>query len=89
MDLLRPIEGDSQAAGPVARCLVVGHCADLGRDVSEITCSVNVRIDPDAPLDNAIAEAKAYENAGVDLVIMNLPLDASPSVLEPLAKALA
>jgi F420-dependent oxidoreductase-like protein len=27
--------------------VLVAHCADLGRDVTEITCSVNVRIDPD------------------------------------------
>lgn len=69
--------------------ILVGHCADLGRDVSEITCSVNVRIDPDEPLDKAVAEAAAYGEAGVDLVVMNLPLDASPSAVEPLAKALA
>jgi F420-dependent oxidoreductase-like protein len=69
--------------------VLVGHCADLGRDVSEITCSVNVRIDPDASLDQAVAEAAAYGEAGVDLIVMNLPLDAPPSVVEPLAKALA
>jgi F420-dependent oxidoreductase-like protein len=69
--------------------ILVGHCEDLGRDVNEITCSVNVRIDPDEPLDKAVADATAYAEAGVDLVIMNLPLDAPPSVLEPLAKALA
>ena len=69
--------------------ILVGHCEDLGRDVNEITCSVNVRIDPDEPLDKAVADATAYAEAGVDLVIMNLPLDAPPAVLEPLAKALA
>ena len=69
--------------------ILVQHCEDVGRDVDEITCSVNVRIDPDQPLDNAVAEAAAYGEAGVDLVVMNLPLDAPPSVVEPLAKALA
>ncbi len=69
--------------------VLVAHCEDLGRDVSEITCSVNVRIDPDEPLDKAVAEATSYAEAGVDLVVMNLPLDAPPSVVEPLAKALA
>jgi F420-dependent oxidoreductase-like protein len=69
--------------------VLVDHCDKLGRDVNEITCSVNVRMDPDKPLDDAVALAAAYGEAGVDLVIMNLPLDASPSVLEPLAKALA
>jgi F420-dependent oxidoreductase-like protein len=69
--------------------VLVDHCDKLGRDVNEITCSVNVRMDPDKPLDDAVALAAAYGEVGVDLVIMNLPLDASPSVLEPLAKALA
>ena len=41
------------------------------------------------PLDTAVAAAAAYGEAGVDLAVMNLPLDAPPSVLEPLAKALA
>ena len=31
--------------------ILVGHCEDVGRDPTEITCSVNVRIDPDQPLD--------------------------------------
>jgi F420-dependent oxidoreductase-like protein len=69
--------------------ILVEHCEDIGRDVNEITCSVNVRIDPDVSLDGAVAEAAAYGEAGVDLVVMNLPLDTSPAVLEPLAKALA
>ncbi|MDX3002918.1 TIGR03560 family F420-dependent LLM class oxidoreductase [Kribbella solani] len=69
--------------------VLVQRCEEVGRDVSEITCSVNVRIDPDSPLDKAVAAAAAYGEAGVDLVVMNLPLDAPPSVLEPLAKALA
>jgi len=41
------------------------------------------------PLDTAVAAAAAYGEAGVDLIVLNLPLDAPPSVLEPLAKALA
>ena len=31
----------------------------------------------------------AYRDAGVDLAIMNLPLDAEPGILVPLAEALA
>ncbi|MEU4604394.1 TIGR03560 family F420-dependent LLM class oxidoreductase [Kribbella sp. NPDC023972] len=69
--------------------VLVQHCEDIGRDVNEITCSVNVRIEPDQSLDAAVAQAAAYGEAGVDLVVMNLPLDAPPSVVEPLAKALA
>jgi F420-dependent oxidoreductase-like protein len=69
--------------------ILVDHCDKLGRDVNEITCSVNVRIDPDKPLDDVVATAAAYAEVGVDLLVMNLPVDAPPSVLEPLAKALA
>ena len=69
--------------------VLVQRCEEVGRDVNEITCSTNVRIDPDVPLDTAVAAAAAYGEAGVDLVVLNLPLDAPPSVLEPLAKALA
>ena len=69
--------------------VLVQRCEEVGRDVNEITCSVNVRIDPDEPLDTAVSTAAAYGEAGVDLVVLNLPLDAPPSVLEPLAKAVA
>jgi F420-dependent oxidoreductase-like protein len=69
--------------------ILVKHCEDIGRDPAEITCSVNVRIDPDEPLENAVATAAAYGEAGVDLIILNLPLDTEPAILEPLAKAVA
>ena len=65
------------------------HCAAIGRDVTEITCSVNVRIDPDAGLEPVVAAAAAYRDAGVDLVIANLPLHARPDSVKPLAEALA
>ncbi|GAA1601661.1 LLM class F420-dependent oxidoreductase [Kribbella sancticallisti] len=69
--------------------VLLNHCEDVGRDPAEITCSVNVRIEPDQPLDQAVAAAAAYGEAGVDLVVMNLPLASPPSAVEPLAKALA
>jgi F420-dependent oxidoreductase-like protein len=69
--------------------VLIGHCDTLGRDVSEITCSVNVRIEPDGSLEPVVAEAAAYRDAGVDLIIVNLPLHAKPDSLKPLAEALA
>jgi len=69
--------------------VLIQRCEEVGRDVNEITCSTNVRVDPGEPLDAAVAAAAAYGEAGVDLVVLNLPLDAPPSVLEPLAKAVA
>src|SRR5215467_9247213 len=49
------------------------HCAAIGRDVNEITCSVNIRVDDAAGIGHATSLAAAYRDAGVDLTIMNLP----------------
>jgi F420-dependent oxidoreductase-like protein len=73
--------------------ILVAHCASVGRSPDEITCSVNVRLDPDLELaqsiDQALESVAAYRDAGVDLLVMNLPLRAKPDILEPLATALA
>jgi len=68
--------------------VLAGHCAALGRDVNEITCSVNVRIEPDGDLETVVAAVAAYRDVGADLVIMNLPLHPKPDSLKPLAEAL-
>jgi alkanesulfonate monooxygenase SsuD/methylene tetrahydromethanopterin reductase-like flavin-dependent oxidoreductase (luciferase family) len=65
------------------------HCAELGRDPGEITCSVNIRIDDGAAVGKAAELAAGYRDAGADLAIMNLPLSADPGMLAPLADALA
>jgi F420-dependent oxidoreductase-like protein len=67
--------------------ILLRHCADVGRDPAEITCSVNVRIDDAGRLDGPVGQARAYAEAGVDLVVLNLPLHAEPAILEPLATA--
>jgi F420-dependent oxidoreductase-like protein len=66
---------------------LVGHCAALGRDPAEITCSVNVRVDDG--IGQAAELAAAYRAAGADLAIMNLPHQAPPDLLGSLAEALA
>jgi bifunctional non-homologous end joining protein LigD len=68
---------------------LAGHCATLGRDLAEITCSANIRVDGTGDVKRAAEVAAAYAAAGADLVIMNLPLAADPAILEPLADALA
>jgi F420-dependent oxidoreductase-like protein len=72
---------------------LVTRCAEVGRDPAEITCSVNVRIDGDVPLEQALEAAlgqvEDFTAAGVDLIVLNLPLDAKPDVLRPLAEAVA
>jgi alkanesulfonate monooxygenase SsuD/methylene tetrahydromethanopterin reductase-like flavin-dependent oxidoreductase (luciferase family) len=67
---------------------LVEHCQSIGRDPAEITCSVNVRVDPDAGPGAAAEAAAAYRDAGADLAIMNLPHRAHPDTLGPLADAL-
>ena len=62
---------------------------DIGRDIGEITCSVNVRVDPDTGLESVIAAVTAYRDAGVDLIIVNLPHHVRPDSLKPLAEVLA
>lgn len=64
------------------------RCDEVGRNPAEIVCSVNVRIDPELGVQAAAEEVAAYRDAGVDLVVMNLPHGAKPSLLEPLAEAL-
>ncbi|NKQ57943.1 LLM class F420-dependent oxidoreductase [Amycolatopsis sp. K13G38] len=63
------------------------HCAEVGRDPAEITCSVNVRMN--SGVEQAAEDAAAWREAGADLVVLNLPHNAEPAVLEPLANALA
>jgi F420-dependent oxidoreductase-like protein len=65
------------------------HCDAIGRDLKEITCSANVRIDPDQGFGPMTEQVAAYRAAGADLVVINLPHRAKPDVLEPLAEALA
>ncbi|HVW40314.1 MAG TPA: LLM class F420-dependent oxidoreductase [Amycolatopsis sp.] len=66
---------------------LLAHCAEVGRDPGEITCSMNVRLDNG--LGPAVESAAAFKDAGVDLIIVNLPIDADPGILEPLAEAFA
>jgi F420-dependent oxidoreductase-like protein len=68
---------------------LVEHCQRLGRDPAEITCSVNVRIDPGEGIGPAVEAAAAYRDAGADLAIMNLPHGAAPDILASLAGALS
>ncbi len=71
------------------KTVLLAHCADVGRDPAEITCSVNIRLDSADTINAAVASAKAYRDAGADLAVIGLPLEASPAILEPLATQLA
>jgi alkanesulfonate monooxygenase SsuD/methylene tetrahydromethanopterin reductase-like flavin-dependent oxidoreductase (luciferase family) len=52
--------------------VLVRHCADVGRDPAEITCSVQVALEPDADLGAMAEQADALGRAGVDVVIFSL-----------------
>ncbi|HEY3980632.1 MAG TPA: LLM class F420-dependent oxidoreductase [Streptosporangiaceae bacterium] len=71
------------------RDVLYAHCADIGRDPSEITLSSHVRFDPAAGASATAEEAAALGEAGLDLAIVYLRPPLTPAVLEPLAAALA
>jgi len=64
------------------------HCADLGRDVSEITTSTHLRLTDPNDFGAMVEEAAALGEAGLDLGVVYLPPPHTPAVLEPLANAL-
>jgi F420-dependent oxidoreductase-like protein len=65
------------------------HCADLGRDESEIDRSVHLGFDPDVDPEALAEQADGFFEAGVDIVVWSFrgPVDAAR--LEPLAAALS
>jgi F420-dependent oxidoreductase-like protein len=64
------------------------HCADVGRDPSEIMTSTHLRLGRDGDVDAVVRQAEAFAEAGLDLGIVYLPQPHTPAVLEPLAAAL-
>ena len=71
------------------RDVLYAHCADIGRDPSEITLSSHVRFDPAAGASATAEEAAALGEVGLDLAIVYLRPPLAPAVLEPLAAAFA
>lgn len=69
------------------RDVLHAHCADLGRDPAEILLSAHVWYDGDPG--STVATAAALGEVGCDLAIVYLRPPHDPSVLEPLAGALA
>lgn len=63
------------------------HCEEIGRDPAAI--EVSVQVDAGADYARTAAGAAAYVDAGAQHVVLNLPLDASPALLGPLAEAVA
>ena len=65
------------------------HCADVGRDPSEIERSVNVRLIAGADPRSLQPAVQAWKDAGADVCIVYLGTPHDAAVLEPLAAALA
>ena len=70
------------------RDVLAAHCADIGRDPSEIRLSSHLRLNSDRAYQQVIDEAGALGAEGLDLGIVYLPPPYDPAVLEPLAEAI-
>jgi F420-dependent oxidoreductase-like protein len=81
------------AGGPIEqwqhkRGVLHQHCADIGRDPSEIMTSTHLRLDADGNIGAVVEDAARWAAAGLDLGIVYLPPPHTAKVLEPLATAL-
>ena len=65
------------------------HCAAVGRDPREITCSAHIFTAPDADPAQLADQAARLFALGIDLVIFSLRPPYSVAIVEPLAKALS
>ncbi len=71
------------------REVLAGHCAAIGRDPDEILCSFQARLAPHDDPAQVADLAASFADAGCGLCIVALTPPLTPTVLEPLAKALA
>ena len=69
--------------------VLLAHCAAVGRDPTEITCSAHIFVPPGADPKALAAQAADYFRAGVDLAVFSLRSPYDVSVVEPLAEALS
>jgi alkanesulfonate monooxygenase SsuD/methylene tetrahydromethanopterin reductase-like flavin-dependent oxidoreductase (luciferase family) len=66
------------------RAVLDGHCADVGRDPSEIMCSMMFRFNPQEP-GALVAAIEAAAEAGIDGAIVNLPSPHEPDHVDVVA----
>jgi len=69
--------------------VLLRHCAAVGRDPKEITCSAHIFAAPDADPARLADQAAHLGTLGIDLVIFSLRPPYSMTIVEPLAAALA
>ena len=66
-----PFTGPAELAASIE--ILHGHCADLGRDPSEITITAQVIHDPAVGAASTAAAVAELEGAGLDLAVIYLP----------------
>lgn len=66
------------------REILEGHCEEIGRDSSEIICSILLRFDPGDP-DAMVRAIHEAEEAGLDKAIVNFPKDFEPGNVDVLS----
>jgi F420-dependent oxidoreductase-like protein len=71
-----------------ARDILYRHCADIGRDPTEITLSTHLRYDPVAGTGPLVEQASAMAEVGLHLGIVYLPPPHDPKMLDTIAEAL-
>jgi F420-dependent oxidoreductase-like protein len=71
------------------RDVLYAHCADIGRDPSEITLSSHVHLGPNREIGPALDEIAALGERGLELAIFNLRPPLDPGVLAPIAEAVS
>ncbi len=70
------------------RDVLAAHCADIGRDASEIMLSAHLLLGDDRNYGQVIENAAALGAEGLQLGIVYIAPPHDPAVLEPLAKAI-
>jgi hypothetical protein len=68
--------------------ILQGHCDDVGRDIDEIECSVQIALPADENPARSAEAAAALGKAGVDTVIFSLRNPYRVSTVQELGEAL-
>ena len=70
------------------RAILLEHCEAVGRDATEIECSVQVALSPEQAPEESAEVAAALGEAGVDTVLFSLRPPYRAELIEPLGRAL-
>ena len=70
------------------RDVLYKHCADVGRNPSEIMTSTHLRLGKDGDTAAMVEQAEAFAEAGLDLGIVYIPQPHTPDKVEKAAEAL-